>query len=58
MIFRHKVTVETSVEKNGDARLDRAEQMTRDHARRLLRLEAEAGILRPSPMTGNKEKLA
>jgi len=31
------------------ARLDRAEAVARDHARRLRRLEVEVGILRPSP---------
>jgi len=30
-------------------RLDRAEQVARDHARRLMRLEIEVGIIRPSP---------
>lgn len=35
-------------------RLDRAEKIARDHARRLLRLETEAGIYRPNPM--NKER--
>ena len=31
------------------ARLDLAERVARDHSRRLLRLEAEVGILRPPP---------
>jgi hypothetical protein len=32
------------------ARLDRAEKVARDHARRLKRLELEVGIVRPSPL--------
>ncbi len=33
-----------------EQRLLRAEKIARDHARRLLRLEIEAGIIRPNPM--------
>lgn len=33
-----------------DQRLTIAEKIARSHARRLLRLEAEVGILRPSPI--------
>jgi hypothetical protein len=33
-----------------DRRLTRAEQIARDHARRLKRLELEVGIIRPNPM--------
>jgi len=39
MIFKRKVTVEESLE-HTDPRIDQAEQVARDHARRLLRLEA------------------
>ncbi len=50
----------TPEQKRVDQRLDRAEQTARDHARRLLRLEAEAGIYLPSPMSNghNKERPA
>ncbi len=43
-------------EKTQDQRLDRAESTARDHARRLLRLEAEAGIYLPSPMANAHDK--
>jgi hypothetical protein len=39
-----------------DQRLSRAEQVARNHARRLQRLELEVGILRPLPPIHRKER--
>jgi hypothetical protein len=39
-----------------DQRLSRAEQVARNHALRLRRLELEAGILRPIPVIRRKER--
>jgi hypothetical protein len=39
-----------------DTRLDRAERIARNHAMRLLRLEAEAGIYRHNPITPKERR--
>ena len=54
MTFGRKKPEQTLAEQNRQ-RLDRAERIAREHARRLLRLEVETGIYKANPMHSKRE---